>query len=92
MSIISVVCVPEGIAMITDSRLIGTYTRDNGVVERFTFSDNAQKIFLIRNSTVGVSFCGDALMEGRTVADFLHELMCPSGMLGHLLKKNNFVN
>ncbi|MEH6991715.1 hypothetical protein V7075_03285 [Neobacillus drentensis] len=33
MTIISVVCVPEGIAMTADSRLIGTYTRDNGVVE-----------------------------------------------------------
>jgi hypothetical protein len=59
-------------AMTADSRLIGTYTRDNGVVERFSFSDNAQKLLLIRNSTVGVSFCGDALMEGKTVADFLH--------------------
>ncbi|MFP7297179.1 hypothetical protein [Neobacillus niacini] len=72
MTIISVVCVPEGIAMTADSRLIGTYTRENGVVERFTFSDHAQKLLLIRNSTVGVSFCGDALIVGRTVADFLH--------------------
>lgn len=41
------------------------------MVERFNFSDNAQKLLLIRNSTVGVSFCGDALIEGRSVADFL---------------------
>ncbi|SDN95438.1 hypothetical protein [Bacillus sp. OK048] len=73
MTIISVVCVPEGIAMTADSRLIGSYTRDNGVVERFTFTDNAQKLLLIRNSNIGVSFCGDALIEGRTVADFLRE-------------------
>ncbi|WHZ02422.1 hypothetical protein QNH48_26345 [Neobacillus sp. YX16] len=72
MTIISVVCVPEGIAMTADSRLIGTYTRDNGVVECFSFSDYAQKLLLIRNSTVGVSFCGVALMEGKTVADFLY--------------------
>jgi hypothetical protein len=71
MTIISVVCVPEGIAMSADSRLIGSYTRENGSVERFNFSDNAQKLLLIRNSTIGVSFCGDALIEGRTVADFL---------------------
>jgi hypothetical protein len=52
MTIISVVWVPEGIAMTADSRLLGTYTRDNGVVERFTFSDNAQKLLLIRNSII----------------------------------------
>jgi hypothetical protein len=71
MTIISVVCVPEGIAMTADSRLIGAVTRDNGVVHRFNFTDNAQKLLLIRHSTLGISFCGDAVIEGKTVADFL---------------------
>jgi 20S proteasome alpha/beta subunit len=71
MTIITVVCVPEGIAMTTDSRLIGSVTSDNGVVHRFNFTDNAQKLLLIRHSTLGISFCGDAVIEGKTVADFL---------------------
>jgi hypothetical protein len=73
MTIISVVCVPEGIAMTADSRLIGSVTRDNGVVYQFNFTDNAQKLLLIRNSTLGISFCGDAVIGGKTVADFLRE-------------------
>ncbi len=67
MTIISVVCVPEGIAMTADSRLIGFVTRDNGVVYRFNFTDNAQKLLLIRSSTLGISFCGDAVIEGKTI-------------------------
>jgi hypothetical protein len=73
MTIISIVCVPEGIAMASDSRLIAAYTRDNGMVDRFVFSDYAQKLLFIRNRTIGISFCGDAFMEGRTTADFLRD-------------------
>jgi hypothetical protein len=71
MTIISVVCVPEGMAMAADSRLIGSYTRSNGVVDRFNFTDNAQKLFLIRKKTLGVSFCGDAFIEGKPIAELL---------------------
>ncbi|MBU5214553.1 hypothetical protein [Heyndrickxia oleronia] len=70
MTIISAVFVPEGIAMAADSRLTGHFQRDYGN-EIFTITDNSQKLLLVRNETVGVSFCGDAILEGRTIADFI---------------------
>lgn len=71
MSIISVVYVPEGIAMAADSRLTGHKDYYNGLIDRFTISDNSQKIFLLKKSNVGISSCGDALIDGKTIADYL---------------------
>jgi len=71
MSIISVVYVPEGIAMAADSRLTGERKNGNGGVDRFTISDNAQKLFLFEKNKIGISSCGDALINGMTIADFL---------------------
>ena len=34
-------------------------------------SDNTQKVLLIKKAGVGVSFCGDAIINGATVADFI---------------------
>ena len=73
MTIISVVYVPEGIAMASDSRLTRKKELANGEFERYIFSDNAQKLVLIKNSSIGVSYCGDAIIEGKTVADFLRK-------------------
>lgn len=70
MTIISAVFVPEGIAMAADSRLTFRAQRDYGV-EVFTITDNAQKLTLLRNETVGVSFCGEAIIDERTIADFI---------------------
>ncbi|MGE7545075.1 hypothetical protein [Sporosarcina newyorkensis] len=70
MTIISAVFVPEGIVMSADSRLTGHMQQENGI-DRFSLSDNAQKLVLVRDSNVGVSFCGDAIIDGKTVADFL---------------------
>lgn len=71
MTIISSVYVPEGIAMAADSRLTGFINRENGFTDRTTISDNAQKLVLVRHSSIGISFCGDAIIDGKTVADFL---------------------
>ena len=71
MSIISVVYVPEGIAMSADSRLTGYRENENGLTDRFAISDNSQKLFLINKSNVGIASCGDALVDGKTIADFL---------------------
>ena len=70
MSIISVVYVPEGIAMAADSRLTGTKTSNN-ITQMFTLSDNSQKVFLFKKFNIGISSCGDALINGKTIADFL---------------------
>lgn len=71
MTIVSVVFVPEGLAMAADSRLTGSKRNDSGGLEHFTVTDNAQKLMVIRESTIGISFYGDAIINGKTVSDFL---------------------
>lgn len=71
MSIIVTVVVPEGIAMAADSRLTGFTRHDNGVVDRYSLSDNSQKLFLLSKTRVGISTCGDALIDKKPIADFL---------------------
>lgn len=71
MTIINAVYVPEGIAMAADSRLTGYRTAEDGVREFFTISDNAQKLFLLQKASVGIATCGEAIVEDKTIADFL---------------------
>lgn len=70
MTIISTVFVPEGIAMSADSRLTYHVER-NGRIEIFPLTDNAQKIVLLRGESVGVSFCGNAILDDKTISDYL---------------------
>ena len=86
MSIMCCVYVPEGIVMAADSRLTRTKpTKDPLVLPSsdsstktiiipettYTLSDNTQKVLLIKKVNVGVSFCGNAIINGMTVADFI---------------------
>lgn len=71
MSIIATVYIKEGIVMATDSRITGTTTHADGTKDRYTLSDNAQKLFLIKNEKIGISACGDVELDGKTVADFI---------------------
>ncbi|MCR6516219.1 MAG: hypothetical protein ACRDCB_04155 [Clostridium sp.] len=71
MSIIATVFLPEGIAMAADSRLTGLTTHEDGTKDRRTLSDNSQKLFLIKDGTIGVSCCGDAKIGGKSVGDFI---------------------
>jgi hypothetical protein len=71
MTIISVVYVPEGIAMSADSRLTRTIQSQDGNVDRYILTDSAQKLVLIKNGRIGVSFTGDAITNGKTTADYL---------------------
>lgn len=73
MSIISTVYVPEGIAMAADSRMSGTTTLQDGTKYKHTLSDNSQKLFLIKNNTIGIACCGDAIIGGKFVGDFIRE-------------------
>lgn len=87
MSIMCCVYVPEGIIMAADSRLTRTKSQkainlphkegENDKVlfvnSTYTLSDNAQKVLLIKKAGVGVSFCGDAMIDGVTVADFIRK-------------------
>lgn len=87
MSIMCCIYVPEGIVIAADSRLTKTKTTNSintpakdgspskTVVYQTTYtsSDNAQKVLLIKKTGTGVSFCGDAMIGGVTVADFVRK-------------------
>ena len=75
MSIISVVYLPEGIVIAADSRLTRTITTtaDDGTItnDRFTTTDNAQKVVLLEKCPVGIASCGTALINDKTIADYI---------------------
>lgn len=71
MSIIASVYLKEGIIMSADSRITGTTTHEDGTKDRHTLSDNGQKLFLIKNESVGISSCGTQVINGKTIADFI---------------------
>lgn len=75
MSIISVVYIPEGIIMAADSRLTREKkykdTDGNNVIEKYTISDNAQKIVLLNKCQVGIASFGTAFIDGKTIADYI---------------------
>ena len=105
MSIMCCIYVPEGIVMAADSSLTRTKTantidipaKDDSPAKTvvfqttYTSSDNAQKVLLIKKTGTGVSFCGDAMIEGVTVADFLRrfeiEKVCESDSTEDIAKK-----
>ena len=70
------VYVPEGIVMAADSRMTGNIalkTADGKTQQQgmFSISDNAQKVFLLSKVKVGISSCGAAILEGKTISDYL---------------------
>ena len=76
MSIMCTVYVPEGIVIAADSRMTGNIavkTPDGRMQQQgmFSISDNAQKIFLLSKVKVGISSCGSAILENKTVSDYL---------------------
>lgn len=87
MSIMCCLYVPEGIVMAADSRLTRTkptktvpLPKKEGEPEKiiqyettYTLSDNAQKVLYIKKTKTGVSFCGGAMINNVTVADFIRK-------------------
>lgn len=74
MSIVSIVYLPEGIAIAADSRLTGSQTKtDNGTttIKQFSISDNAQKIVLLNKCQVGIASVGEAIIGGKTISDYI---------------------
>ena len=76
MSIMCSVYVPEGIVLAADSRMTGNImmkTPDGKTQQQgmFTISDNAQKVFLLNKVRVGIASCGLAILENKTVSDYL---------------------
>ena len=97
MSIMCCVYIPEGIVLAADSRL--TRTKTGNITEipetdttpktilipqtTYTSSDNTQKVMLIKKSNVGISFCGNAIIDGATVADFIRRFEIEKVMPEH---------
>ena len=74
MSIISIVYVPEGIIVAADSRLTKNIEKDNDgtkTIERYTLTDNAQKIVKLEKCSVGIASCGTALINSKTISDYI---------------------
>lgn len=74
MSIVSIVSLPDGIAMAADSRLIKTSTISNDektIIESFTASDNFQKVVLLSKCPVGIAYVGNAFINGKIVSDYI---------------------
>ena len=75
MSVISCVFVPEGIAMAADSRITGARIvkdKERVINEKFTISDNGQKIFLLKDR-IGISFTGNTIQNNQNIVDYLSD-------------------
>ena len=62
--------------MAADSRMTGNImvkTPDGKTQQQgmFSISDNAQKVFLLSKVQVGISSCGAAVLENKTISDYL---------------------
>ena len=73
MSIICSIYVPEGIVMAADSRMTVTAVHGGDKPKElvFSISDNAQKIVLLNKVKVGIASCGNAVLDGKTISDYL---------------------
>lgn len=76
MSVMCAVYVPEGIVLAADSRMMGNVmlmTNDGKPQQQgmFSITDNAQKVFLLSKVRVGISSCGAAILENKTISDYL---------------------
>jgi hypothetical protein len=71
MSIITCVYVPEGIVMSADSRLTVSKDYGNGRAEICILSDNSQKLFKLTKAPIGISSCGEIILNQKMISDFL---------------------
>lgn len=73
MSIIATVSISEGLIMASDSRITGSYivdTPSGKQIDRYTISDNGQKIFMIVKK-IGISVCGDMIIDNLPITEFI---------------------
>lgn len=70
MSIIGALCLSEGIIMAADSRLTiyNEFTDGTKIKE---FSDNAVKLYQIKNKNIGITWCGDYKVDDFTIPEFM---------------------
>lgn len=73
MSIITVLYTEQGIVMASDSRITKEIKREDGSLEKFVLTDNVEKIFIIKNGTIGISYCGNASRDNKYIVSFIRE-------------------
>ena len=57
--------------MAADSRTTLSLPHDDGKIESFTVSDNAQKVFALSKIPIGISSCGSSIIDHKTIADYI---------------------
>jgi Proteasome subunit len=73
VTIIAVTFVPDGIVMAADSRLTTIKQHKDGKIEKYVFSDNQDKVFLLNNN-IGLCFLGTGFRDGMKVTSVIEEL------------------
>ena len=71
MSIIATVYLRECIVMAADSRITGTTKHPDDHIDRHSLSDSGQKVFLLKDHSIGISTAGAQDLDGKTIADFI---------------------
>lgn len=74
MTLFSVFYVPDGIVMLSDSRLTLNIKNEDGHINHEILSDNEQKIFLLRNEDIGMVYTADEMPEGFRMSEFVENM------------------
>ncbi len=73
MTINVVVHIPDGIVIASDSRLSGLRRYDRGKIEKFYLNDDMEKILLVNNGKIGVTYNSDSDFNGKTMPEIIKE-------------------
>ncbi|WBL16460.1 hypothetical protein [Sutcliffiella sp. NC1] len=97
MTIFATFYVPDGIAIVSDSRLTLCTKSENGPKEYKILSDSEQKIFLLRNRDVGMVYTAEDMPAGFTMTEFVENMnkfiIKPGDSIVDLtLKINHYIN
>ncbi len=52
---------------------MGADSRMTNIYDEYLVNDNAEKLFFIKDNTIGISCCGDASIDGKSIAAFIRE-------------------
>ncbi|KRG15622.1 hypothetical protein ACA30_05920 [Virgibacillus soli] len=71
MTIFTTICVPEGIVMTSDSRLTQRFDYEDGSYREFALSNEEQKIFLVKNNEIGITYTSNRMRDGFRMPEFI---------------------
>lgn len=73
MSVLGIVFIKDGVIMSSDSRLTATRTIEG--TQQTRRADRLPKTFLLGEINVGISYCGNARVEGELFHDFIEDFV-----------------